>query len=288
MLLSTIAWCVGKCPDSISIGFLGRLVRLSTLTIPIWACAVASIKLSAICMLLRFQQGIGWKIFLYGMGAIQVAFALGNLIWLLGFFCRPFSAAYSQNLADAAKCFPARAMRIASNTAVYTNLATDLILSLVPLSFLVNLRRSLQERILVCILMATGLLASAASISKMLQIRSWNAAKAQDAQIALSSLIEIWTVLEMFLGITATCLPYLKSWCQGCLVRINILSGTLRAPSSLYLREITVSEQISEGPEPPIEKMDAQIQEVSSRSSDTPIAENTTTISYPGQLGGGA
>lgn len=223
--MAAIYWVVPQ-PQFASPSMIMQTTKFGILAIPIWACAISTIKLSVICMLLRFPQGLAWKVFLYFMMALQTAFAIGNLIWLLGLQCRPLSKSWDGTKPGGA-CVSFEAMRTASNVSTYTNIATDIILSLMPLTFLGKLKRPVQERILVCGLMAMGLLASAASIKKTVLIQKFGLT---NDIVGLEYEIELWSCLELFLGLIAACLPCLKAGFQRYMTRFGVC--TMHAQTS--------------------------------------------------------
>ena len=124
-------------------------------------------------------------------------------------------------LAPTAQCTDADTVRIMSTTGSAINLVTDLCLSLSPVTFLWKLNRPMRERILVCLLMGTGLFASAASIAKAVIVLNWVHVPGDDLwSMAVS--IATWTVTEQFFGVMAACFPFLKPLVQRCLTHFGI------------------------------------------------------------------
>ena len=265
--------------------------KLGFIAIPIWAGAVAAIKLSAIVMLQRFLRG-AWTVFLYFIAAVQVAFVIGNVVFLLAIQCRPIAANWNTELVldgNKHRCLGPHAVQLASNISSYTNVATDLILSVIPIAFLKNLQRPLQERILICFLMALGLSASAASVRKILYIRSWGHT---DDQIALDFALQMWTCLEILLGMLAACLPCLKAALQQglhklrtmarkslpyrSLTRVQEITKTDRNPGGVGVNNAVVKEKKE------LKKDDKRLVTDDSNATTLTCAES---FDYPGRLG---
>ena len=70
--MTPTAWAVSNPPQYIDMVQRKTSTKLGFIAIPIWAGAVAAIKLSVIVMLQRFLRG-AWTVFLYFMAAVQVA-----------------------------------------------------------------------------------------------------------------------------------------------------------------------------------------------------------------------
>ena len=110
-----------------------------------------------------------------------------------------------------------------STTMSSINIATDLILSFSPLAFLLNLHRPLRERILLIVLMATGLAASAASIRKTQLVLQLG--EPVEEQLATSVAISTWSMAEEFISVVAACMPMLKPLFQKLLDRMGVSIG---------------------------------------------------------------
>jgi hypothetical protein len=104
-----------------------------------------------------------------------------------------------------------------SSSAVY--IVMDLTLSLMPVRLIRSLNRSQSEKILICILMALGLLATAINCAKMTTFTSFGQGDVMQATIIPS----MWAKLEEQVGIIATSLPWLKSPAENWLKRMGLL-----------------------------------------------------------------
>jgi len=257
-------WTIVSYSPTIPMDKLLHSAMLGYLGIPTWACAMASIKISVCLMLLRVEQRTSWRIFLYTMIGVQVCFAIVNVLFPM-LQCRPVQALWDLRIPRTA-CLGDYSTQVASITASAINIATDLLLSLVPLTFIVQLRRPLAEKILLFLLMALGLFASTASIAKSVAIRSWGAT---DDFNALAIKVAVWTAIEEFLAIIAACAPWLKPYLQTLLERAGV-RFTLRDTLSTALRG-----RISDTPvaETPLSGSD-----VERGDEKTPIEGNSVTV----------
>ena len=212
--------------------------ELSFLSILFWTSSVACIKISItltypqIYHATVWKKSISWKVFLFGMIGLQAAVAIANIIFALA-QCRPVAASWNPYLKNA-KCSGPLAIRIISTFSSCVHIITDIILSLLPISFVRQLQRPLQEKILICALMAVGLVASAASIRKTLLVQLWTI----DSDYATTGFqILIWTCVESFVGLIAACLPLMKPLFTQAIEHLSI---KLRSSDSLRASESTI------------------------------------------------
>lgn len=220
MLCSTLAWCTIDSATEISLPRVEKNIIIGIATISIWNVSIACIKTSVACLLLRVPHHLMWRMVLYVTIVLVVACSIGSFAFNL-LQCRPLAAAWDYTVVDA-KCVGPKSIQIASNVSSGVNIATDVILSLYPLTFLPKLRRPAIEKVLVSILMAMGLAASAASIWKSVLVRQWGVV---EDWFPISFAISTWTCVEMFLGITAACSPSLKPLVQRFLTLFGVDFG---------------------------------------------------------------
>tara|TARA_R110002003_G_scaffold279_22_gene18201 strand:- start:42914 stop:43405 length:492 start_codon:yes stop_codon:yes gene_type:complete len=95
----------------------------------------------------------------------------------------------------------------------------DLILSLMPIRLISTLNRSTSEKILICILMALGLLATAVACAKMTTFKAFGKGDPMQATIMPS----LWAKLEEQVGIIATSAPCLKNPVERLLKSMGVL-----------------------------------------------------------------
>jgi hypothetical protein len=102
-------------------------------------------------------------------------------------------------------------------TGIY--IVTDLALSLMPIRLIRTLNRSTSEKILICVLMAMGLLATAIACAKMTTFSTFGKGDLMQATIMPS----MWAKLEEQVGIIATSLPCLKNPVEQLLKSMGVL-----------------------------------------------------------------
>ena len=176
-----------------------------------------AIKTSIALTLLRFLTSFIWRVALYFIISIQGAMTIVS-VFFLTLQCRPIRKAWDITM-DQGSCLSPSGVRIASVTTAGINIATDLLLSLIPLAFLVNLRRPLRERLLIMVLMAMGIAASVASIRKTTIVLKYGDPSEEPMDLNVS--IPTWTLAEQFIGVTAACMPSLKNPIQKLLAKIG-------------------------------------------------------------------
>jgi hypothetical protein len=94
----------------------------------------------------------------------------------------------------------------------------DLVLSLMPIHLIRTLNRSTSEKILICTLMALGLLVTAIACAKMTTFTSFGKGDPMQAMIKPS----LWAKLEEEVGLIAVSAPALKSHVEHLLKRMGI------------------------------------------------------------------
>ncbi|KAL2268786.1 hypothetical protein VTJ83DRAFT_3632 [Remersonia thermophila] len=227
LLLPTAVPTPGNLPVSASID----IGKYSWIAISVWGLSMTCIKLSVALTLLRVRgEHLRWKIFLYTVMTVQAAYGFGNVLFNLVIACQPLEAAWNFALlsepGSTAKCVSYETMRTVSNVGSSINIATDLLLSLAPATFLRRLNRPLRERIFVCVLMGMGLMASGASVAKTVVVQGWGDFSTPPDQgndwWATSVEICTWTMLEQELGLLAACIPALKGLLQSCLGAMGV------------------------------------------------------------------
>jgi len=115
-------------------------------------------------------------------------------------------------------CLPSSATLIASNTGSGINIATDVLLSLSPVVLIHKINRPLPEKLLICVLMSMGVVASVCSVMKTIIVQGFADPTADT--LATGVAISTWTVLEELLTMLAACVPAQKRMFQrllGCM-----------------------------------------------------------------------
>ncbi|KAK5659559.1 hypothetical protein OQA88_761 [Cercophora sp. LCS_1] len=205
-----------------------------------WSWGVALGKISIAFLLLQLRTGVYWHLFLYAMIAVQVASALcANVVQLAR--CRPISAAWRFET-DRAHCLSTQIIYISSYTNGTIAVLTDLMLSVIPLTFLRNIRRSRRERLVIALLMGLGVFAAAAEVVKLTHVRWYG--QTGDMLWDCVGLV-VWSVLAAQMGIIAACVPRLKSPLEAVLRR----TGWLGEPSA-QLQSINLYTDPPQSPDP--------------------------------------
>jgi len=180
--------------------------------------SVALIKTSIAVMLVRLQNTRAWTRFLYSIIALQILTAVFVTI-LQCTRCIPTAAIWNPYILDK-WCWSPEAFKITMTVASSIVIITDVIFSLIPLTFLHHIRRSVQHRIVIGFLMSLGLLASAASVVKTIIIHRFDPNGGDVAGTGIS--IALWASLEAIVGIIAACLPCLRGAFLRLLSRLGI------------------------------------------------------------------
>ena len=163
---------------------------------PPYAWALLSAKLSIIWMLLRLRRGKrAWTIFLYFMMAV----VFGTCITMNVFqftTCRPLAAIWDHSIANPV-CLPPSALQISIYATAGTTIATDFILSSLPIIFIVHIQRPWRERIALMVVMSLGIVASVASIVKTTLVKDYGVT-GDDLMDGVN--MTIWSILEVQLA----------------------------------------------------------------------------------------
>jgi hypothetical protein len=222
VLLLTVPMVFGRERSSFTLQDSSNSMRYAVIAQPLWAWAMAAIKTSVAFMLLRLEQEIPWRRFLWIMIAIQGSLGLYNMIAQL-MQCIPLHAAWDLLRLTEAKCWSADAIRINIIITSSINIMTDFIFALLPISFLRKVQRPLRERIVIGVLMALGIFTGVASIMKMVSSITFGRTGDPSAE---GIQIGMWSCIEEFIGLIAACVPCLRSPFQQILEYIGVVSST--------------------------------------------------------------
>src|SRR5207247_2639336 len=121
-------------PGSISYPTSVNIQKLGYFAIHIWLWAMAIIKVSVALTLLRFQNTIRWRIFLYPIIGVLIAHLVGNTIFLFN-ACHPL-AGWWDPTTPGAVCVSNLSIVIASDVSSSISITSDVLLSLSPIVFL--------------------------------------------------------------------------------------------------------------------------------------------------------
>jgi hypothetical protein len=212
----------------VPMGDFSRLAPLSVAAELTSTWAVAWIKTSVAFLLMRLQPTPGWRYFCYAMLIIQFATATFTSI-MHTTRCVPIEAVWTPSITDK-RCWGTSAFKTSLTVTSVVVILTDVIFSLMPLTFLHHIRASHRDRIVIGILMALGLFASAASVVKTVYVHRFDEGGDFPGK-GLS--ICLWGSIEVQVGIIVACIPCLRSVFLRFLGRIGIHTGSSPAPCPL-------------------------------------------------------
>jgi hypothetical protein len=195
-------------------------------------------------LLLKFQQSRTGKIFLYVLMAVILISHISYFLFIL-LQCKPVAAGWDYTIKNR-RCASHRLFSNVANANTGITIATDIILSLFPITIIRQIRRPLMEKLLIGVLMAVGLAASAISVYKVILVKQW--VSASDV-FGFAFRVAMLTCSELFLGITAACSPSLKPVVQRWLESMGV-SFKPKAPQSFIKREDgnAIPEGVPSGP----------------------------------------
>jgi hypothetical protein len=233
-MLISIRYGAGHHDLYVSVDNQSAAARLIFMGEAPWAWGMAMVKISLAFMFLRIKHTKSWRIFLYFMIAVQVAGAIfANCAIFL--HCHPMAAIWEHDVPNA-KCWNLA-------TAIYfsaaLSISTDLVFSILPITFVRKLERPVWEKAVVCILMGLGIFATAASIVKMIMVR-------QDGKTGDSMWdsidLAMWSSIEEQIAIIASCAPCFKPPLERVLRRMGVITteasnGKTETVSEAYYKD---------------------------------------------------
>ncbi|KAH7112536.1 hypothetical protein B0J11DRAFT_498144 [Dendryphion nanum] len=190
-----------------------------------WLIPYCLVRLSVASSLLRFGKDKAWRWPLYGLMGLQAAITTSYTVIQFG-QCRPLSSNW-EYVPDV-KCWDIQPIINYGWAIGAIYVIMDLILSLMPIRLIRTLTRPTSEKLLICVLMALGLLATSVACIKMTTFNDFGKGDPLQATIKPSMLAKV----EEQTGILASCLPCLKSPAQNLLKKFGVLqSHQLTRPS---------------------------------------------------------
>jgi len=208
-------------PRSISLSVLAATAPLGVTSELLSTWALALIKTSIAVMLLRLQQTIVWRRFLYGIIAVQITTAIYLTIMHLT-RCIPLNSLWNPLLAEK-RCWNDQAFRVSLTITSVIVIVTDVIYALIPLTFLRNMRRPIRDRIVIGVLLSLGLVATGASIAKTMVVQDFGKKDGIDP-VGDGLAIALWAAVEEQLALIASCIPCLKAPFQRLMLRFGLLT----------------------------------------------------------------
>ncbi|KAK0702469.1 hypothetical protein B0T21DRAFT_353577 [Apiosordaria backusii] len=221
LLILTVPYTFGGDPSTFTLADVIYSNKLAVLSQPIWAWSMAAIKISVAGMLLRLEQRKKIRHFLWVMIVLQVVVCIyGTLSAVLQ--CIPLHAAWDLlSLVTDAKCWSKHAIRVNSICIASFNIVTDVIFALMPVTFLRKVQIPLRERVVIGILMALGIFASAASIVKATMAANFG--RTEDPNLE-GIQMGTWSLVEEQVAFIAACIPCLRKPFQSVLQHFGLVT----------------------------------------------------------------
>ncbi|ORX93667.1 hypothetical protein BCR34DRAFT_580370 [Clohesyomyces aquaticus] len=193
-----------------------QIMKLQFAVQTLWILTLALVRISVACSLLRFGTEKRWRMPLYAMITFQIAVSSGWLI-VQFFQCRPLRSFWE--IVPEMKCWGKQYIIDYAWFSAAFYVAMDLALALLPIKLILTLHRPPSEKLLICILMATGLLATGIAGAKMTTFSKLHTGDPMQSSIRPS----MWAKLEEEVGIIAACMPCLKSPAERLLRKLGVV-----------------------------------------------------------------
>jgi hypothetical protein len=240
LAIASVAHGWGKPSTSFSPANLKETLRLQFALQTVWIITYGLVRLSVACSLLRYGFDKSWRWPLYFIMGLQITISSSYIVIQFA-QCTPISSNWES--ISGAKCWNIKPIvnyswaiacmcsyevqeLLLMTTAIY--ITTDLILSLMPIRLIRTLNRSTSEKILISMLMALGLLATAIACAKMTTFIKFGQGDPMQGTIMPS----LWAKLEEQVGIIASSLPCLKNPAEILLRKLGLLKEhQLKRPS---------------------------------------------------------
>ncbi|KAH6843499.1 hypothetical protein B0I37DRAFT_218951 [Chaetomium sp. MPI-CAGE-AT-0009] len=208
-----------------------------------WALNV--IRISMCLMLLRLKQERAWRWALGGLIVFQVCLIIVATSVQMA-LCQPLSGLWAPT--PDTRCIPVDGFRVYWITHYSFHVVIDFVISLMPLTFIRAVHRSLLEKVLICGLMGAGLTATAAALVFLI-VLAGGFGVCRDALWNIR--FDICTTLQLFLGVIAASLPCLKGPVHHVLIQWGIVRPASRSSSTdispeSFLSKMTRGNQFSE------------------------------------------
>lgn len=215
LLVVGISYGVGRHDYYLTPDQLMLAEKFLFLSQPPYAWSLAFSKMSIAWMLIRIQRDQrSWAIFLYSMMIFSGLIAITMNAFQFS-SCKPLSAVWD-HATPGAVCMPPSVSHISIYVTAAMTILTDVILSLLPITFIVNIQRPLREKLALSFVMGLGILASSASIVKTTLVKNYGITgkyisflyELETCQLTMivgddlmdSVGITIWSILEMQLA----------------------------------------------------------------------------------------
>jgi len=178
--------------------------RLAFISEPLWVWSLTFTKISIAFLFLRIRKSPVWKTIMGCTIFYLVASAI--VTTALQFTeCVPLRMYWEK--VPGGKCRSPRSVQRAIIGTSVVFIVSDVLFSLLPITFIVQIRCSRFEKLVLTFIMGLGMFASISGIIKLVGITQWAATK--DPTWDLVPLL-VWSYGEEFIAIIAACIPCLK------------------------------------------------------------------------------
>ncbi|KAH9863839.1 hypothetical protein J1614_009771 [Plenodomus biglobosus] len=195
---------------------LVNTVRLNFVLQTVWIVTFCLVRLSVACSLLRFGTDRLWRWPLYFIMMLQVLISSSYFIMQFA-QCKPISANWDN--VPGAECWDLGPTITYGYVVAGFYIVMDLVLSLMPIRLIRTLNRSTSEKVLIGILMALGLSATAIACAKITTFTNFGEGDMMQGTIVPS----VYAKVEEQVGIIASSLPCLKSPAEHLLKKLGLL-----------------------------------------------------------------
>ena len=219
IILAAISYGFGRHNIYVSPEFKEKAAKTLFFSQFSWTWAVVLAKISIAFLLYRIKNTFRWKVFLYVMVFIQIASAIvANTIQFS--HCRPVAANWDFSI-PRTRCWPAHVSQTGMIAFVAIGIATDIVFTCIPLSFIYSIKRPLLEKIVLAFISGLGVLTSLAAIIKTTtQLRHYG----EFTDVLYNGIdLVLWATVEEQVGIIAACIPCLKAPGEKLLRRVGLL-----------------------------------------------------------------
>jgi len=180
-----------------------------------WVSCLA--RISVALMLLRFDISALWRTVLWVTIGFQLAIAFSSNVTIL-VRCHPIRAMW--DVVPDAKCWTSQQINLAFYIFAGIVMICDLAFAIMPMFLVWKLNRPLLERILISVLMALGLCATATVAVKVYLSTISDTILVDTYRETLR--VCLWCRLEEYLLIASACAPCLKPLIEGFLRRLGV------------------------------------------------------------------
>lgn len=220
----TVPYVFGSDPQAFFLDDAQLSFKYAIVAQPLWAWSMAAIKVSFALTLLRIEQTLSWRRFLWVMIALQIVVGLYNTIGIL-LQCIPIYKAWDLVGVVPGSCWSKGAISASAVVVAVFNVITDFVFAALPINFLRKIQRPMRERVIVGVLMGFGVFAGVASIVKITAAAQFG----RSGDIILESVnIGMWSVIEELIGFIVICVPSLRAPVQRAVQSASTLTNRMR------------------------------------------------------------